>query len=175
MDYAALLSMVNQGTNMAGDYANSRGTAQGLNINADLNDLNAQQVLANGEFSAHRIEERGATVAGAARMGYAKGNVRLEGSPLMALANTERNIRLDVITTRLNAAKQASSLQFTALQQRIAAGNERTKALLQMSGGFLKMAGSAAMMKGGSAGGTGIGSSTSGTLMADGTALTTGF
>jgi hypothetical protein len=136
-----MMTMFNQGQNAAGDYMNYMGQANDLEINAGLNDVNAKSAIENGDYVAKRLEEKGRMFIGSVRGGYAKAGVRLEGSPLETLAYSERNIRMDIVMTRLNAAQTANQYGFQALQQRIAAGNAKTAAIAAAGRGLTSMVG----------------------------------
>lgn len=144
-----ILSSLTKGLSSFGDAMQYSGMASAHTQQAGLFDLEAQSTIQAGEYQAKRLEEYGKRHIKSQRSGYAKAGVRLEGSPLEALAASERNLSLDLIMTRLNAANQANQLGFQALQQRIAAGQARTRSVQKIGEGVLNMASSFAMAKGG--------------------------
>jgi len=144
MDPLMITSMMTKGLDTIGEMVNLRGQAQALDLNAGLTDLTAQGVISSGDYSARRMAEQGKRFVATQRARYAASGVSLEGSPLNVIADTERNISLDIMATKLNAAAQANELGFKALQQRIAAGQLRTRSIQALSRGLLDIGGSVA-------------------------------
>jgi hypothetical protein len=144
-----MLSSVTQGLSSFGEAMSYRGAASGMDMNASLLDMQAKGVIASGDFTARRMTEQGSRFVSRQRMTYAKAGVTLEGSPLEVLMASERNISLDIMMTKLNAAGKANEIGFQALQQRMAAGQARTRAVQKMGEGLLKIGTSMAMNSGG--------------------------
>lgn len=128
-----------KGLDSFGDAMSYRGMASGYESQASLLDIQGKSIIQSGEFDAQRLREQGDRFLSRQRVGYSKAGVSLEGSPLAVMARTERNISLDIINTRLNAAMQANYVGFQAVQARIAAGQARTRAVQAIGKGVLDM------------------------------------
>lgn len=111
----------------AADYSDLSSKASTYKSLAAMDYATADEAIAAGEISSRRQERAGERYLGSVRAAFAKAGVTSAGSPAMAAVATEAAIREDIIMTRLNAAKRASDLQFSALQKRIAAGQQRTR------------------------------------------------
>lgn len=141
----AMLQSFTKGLSSFGDAAQYYGAATANDMQAGLFDLEAKSVIQAGEFQVKRLESYGKRFVKSQRGTYAKSGVTLEGSPLEALAASERNISLDILITRLNAASEANQLGFQALNQRIVAGQNRTRAVKAIGDGVINMVSSYAM------------------------------
>lgn len=120
-----------------GAYQEYKGLAKALNLQADLTSSAIPGIIQQGELEAGNIEKAGNKFIAQQVAAYANVGVRFEGSPAMVMAQTAKTIRQDMILTRLNAAQQASNVGFEAMQQKIKAGQQKTKALLALSKSFV--------------------------------------
>lgn len=143
-----MLASITKGLSSFGDAMQYSGAASGYKAQAGLLDLEARSVISSGNFQADRMREQGGRFIGSQRARYAKAGVRLEGSPIEALMASERNLSLDILMTRLNAANQANRIGFEALNARIAAGQAKTRMIQSIGSGILNMASSYAMSRG---------------------------
>lgn len=148
MDGLQIANAFSSGLSDFGGAMQYRNLAAAYDANAGLTELDAQQVLADVDYSSARFEERGEKFIGQQVAMYAKSGVTFEGSPARVMLETEKNIRMDVLTMRNNAVRKANALGFQALQQKLAAGRARTRAVQKMGQGVLKMVGSYAQMAG---------------------------
>jgi hypothetical protein len=138
-DAAQMGSAMTAGMDALGQFSQYQGMATAGDLNASLLDITADGVIVSGDFQAKRLREQGNRFAATQIARYAKSGVTFEGSPAYALIATERNISLDVINTKLNAANKANQIGFQALQQRMAAGQARTRSIQALGQGVLKM------------------------------------
>jgi hypothetical protein len=122
-----------------GEKKQAEGAADAMEASAGLYDLQAQAIIANAEFAVRRGEEQGRREMGTYIARFAKAGVRFEGTPAISIAESERNIRLDMLATRLNAAAKANELGFAGMNQRIGANFARMNAANDFNTGILKL------------------------------------
>lgn len=150
MDTLTLLSNVTSGLSSFGDAMQYGGQASALDNNAGLLDIQGQGVIASADYTAKRQREQGDRFLSNQAATYAKAGVKFTGSPALVWAESEKNIRMDILATHLNAANKANAIGFQALNQRIAAGQSRTRAVASIGKGILQIGTSVAMAGGGS-------------------------
>jgi len=121
------------------------GMASSLDADAGLLGIQADSLLAQSDYVTKRMEDKGKKTSGSQIAAYAKSGVTFSGSAMLVYAESEKNIRLDILTTRLNYAKEANRLGFNALNKRIAAGQARTRQVQKYGEGVMNMASSLAM------------------------------
>jgi hypothetical protein len=136
-DELQLLSGITKGLSSFGEAASLYGASSGYESAASLGDVSSQGIIANAEFDARRQEEYGAKVIGTQRARYSKAGVNFSGSPAFIYADSEKNLRLDILVTKLNAANKANAIGFEALQNRLRAGQARTAAVSAIGKGIL--------------------------------------
>jgi len=124
------------------------GASNASDLNSGLYDVEAKGRSADSEYTAKRMEERGDSFIGTQMSMYAKAGVTFDGSPIKVMQQTEKNIRMDIMTTRYNAVKEANLLGYKSLQEKLAAGRARTRAVQSFGKGVLNMASSYALAKG---------------------------
>lgn len=146
-----LINGMNQGMSSFGEAMQYQGMATANDLNASLLELDAKMVMADSEFTAKRMEEKGEGFMGKQAAMFAKSGVTMDGSVMHVAMNSEKNIRMDILTMKYNAVRKANALGFQALNAKIQAGQARTRAVMKMGQGVLKMASSAAMASGGTA------------------------
>ena len=129
-----------KGLSKFGEGQQYQGLGQALDFDADLLGLQAEQILVNSDYVTKRMEEQGKKVSGSQIAQYAKSGVTFSGSPMMVYAESEKNIRMDILTTRLNYVAEANKLGFDALNSKINAGIARTRAVQKYGEGVLDMA-----------------------------------
>lgn len=137
------LSIITVGTSLMktfGEFSSLRGAATGYELNAKLAETQAGGVIEQGEGSVRQQEKQADKIIGSQMLAYAKAGVKFEGSPSDVFLETSKNIRYDIIMTRLNSANRANQLGFEALQNKIAAGNARTKSIKALGSGLLDIA-----------------------------------
>jgi hypothetical protein len=134
-----LASSGTKGLKTLGDVTGDLSLGKAYDLNAGLLDMSADGVIAAGDRQAENIEEQGAKFVSYQRALYAKSGVTMEGSPMDVLVDTERTIRLDILSTKLNAAQKSNDIRFEALQYRLAAGNQRVKAMQDLNRGILEI------------------------------------
>lgn len=132
-----ILSNVTGGLDSFGEAAQYYGASVGFDQTAELQDISAKGIIANAEFDARRQREQGSKVISTQRALYAKAGVNMSGSAAIVAADTEKNLRLDVLVTQMNAANRANAVGFEALQNRIKAGQARTNAIRKVGQGIL--------------------------------------
>jgi hypothetical protein len=71
--------------------------------------------------------------------GAVKAGVTFAGTPALSIAESERNIKLDIAATRINAAARANELGFAGLNQRVKGYAMRTNATAGVGNSILKM------------------------------------
>lgn len=147
IDPLTATSVLLKGLEAFGSFTELRGSASANDLNASLAQGQADSVIEQGEFSARRQEEAGTKIIGSQLAAYAKAGVKFEGSPMDVYLESARNIRRDIIMTRLNAANSANSLQFEALQRKIAAGQARTRSIQALGKGLLDVTSTLAIDK----------------------------
>lgn len=161
MDTLTGLSALTSGLSAFGDGMQYFGQADALDNNAENLDIQAQSVISSAAYVARRQREQGDQFMGRMIASYSKAGVKFTGSPALVWAESERNIRMDILSTQLNAATKANAIGFEALNQRIAAGQARTNAVRTIGQGILNMGTNLAMAGGGGkTGGTNIGAGT---------------
>jgi hypothetical protein len=161
MDSLTALSSLTSGLSAFGDAASLYGQANALDLNAGILDIKGKSEISAAEYTARRQREQGDQFMGRIIASYSKAGVKFTGSPALVWAESERNIRMDILTTQLNAANKANAIGFEALNQRIAAGQARTNAIRTIGQGILNMGTNFAMAGGGGkTGGTNIGAGT---------------
>ncbi len=128
-----------------GNFTSLQGAATGQELNATFADLQAQSVIQQGEQSVAQQQRRSDKIVGSQMLAYAKAGVKFEGSPSDVFLETAKNIRHDMILTRLNASNRANQLGFEALQRRISAGQARTKSIQSIGKGLINIGGSIAL------------------------------
>jgi D-arabinose 1-dehydrogenase-like Zn-dependent alcohol dehydrogenase len=148
MDILTTLSSLTGGMSSFGEAMQYQGASTAYKQTAGLLDLQGKSVIASGDRQAEQLQIQGDKFLGRQRALYGKAGVRFSGSPALVWAESKRNINMDVMMTKLNAANKANALGFEALNQRIAAGQARTRAVMKMGEGILKIATSAAMAGG---------------------------
>lgn len=144
MNPLALASIFNSGLDSLGEFMQYTNQAKALDSNAELLDVAGKQAVVDADFEAKRIERYGESFLSTQKAVYAKSGVELSGSPLLVMADTEKNIHLDALITRLNGARRSNDIGFEALQQRLAAGNARTDRFMALSRGILNVSAKAA-------------------------------
>ena len=122
-----------------GEGAQWGGMATSLDADAAMLGIASDSLLVESEYITKRMEEQGKKVSGAQMAAYGKSGVTFEGSPMLVYAESERNIRLDILTTRLNYVKEANNLGFKALNKKIAAGQARTRQVKAYGDGVVSM------------------------------------
>lgn len=152
MDTLTALSSITSGLSSFGDAMQYAGVASANKQQAGLLDLEGKSVIESADYTARRQREQGDRFLANQVATYAKAGVRFTGSPALVWAESEKNIRMDILATHLNAANKANALGFEALNRRIAAGQARTRQVQAIGQGILQMATTAAM-SGGSGGG----------------------
>jgi len=123
------------------------GASNASELNSGLYDIEAKGVLSDSEYTAKRIKERGDSFVGNQIAMYAKAGVTFDGSPIKVIQQTEKNIRMDIMTTRYNAVKEANLLGYKSLQEKLSAGRARTRAVQSFGKGIVNMVGSYALNK----------------------------
>lgn len=139
IDPFSIAKLAMGGLDAYGSYQSTMGEAKGLLSTAELYDIQAKTVLANAEYAVRRREESGRRQVGTYVARFAKAGVMFEGSPALNIAESERNIRLDISATRLNAAARANELGFAGLNQRVKGYQMRTNARVQMGNDILNL------------------------------------
>jgi hypothetical protein len=157
MDPLTLISSLTGGLQDFGEAGQLFSSASGYEGNAKILDVAAKGQIVSGDQQAQIIRQQGDKFIARQRAMYAKAGVRFTGSPASVWAETEKNIQMDVINTKLNAAAKANDIGFQALQQRMAAGNARTAAVAQIGQGVLKIGTSLALSSGGATKPTSVG------------------
>ena len=132
-----ILSNVTGGLETFGEAAQYYGASVGFDQTAGLQDISAKGIIANAEFDARRQREQGSKVISTQRALYAKAGVNMSGSAAIVAADTEKNLRLDVLVTQMNAANRANAVGFEALNNRLKAGQARTNAIRKAGQGIL--------------------------------------
>lgn len=150
MDTLSLLSNITGGMDSFGEAGQMMALASAHKSQAGLYDVAAKGEIAAGDLEARRVAILGEKAVSRQRAMYAKAGVNFTGSPAAMWAESEKNVQLNILNTRLNAAAKANQYGFAALQERIAAGNARTAAWGKAAQGVLKIGTSMAL-----AGGTG--------------------
>jgi hypothetical protein len=145
VDTLTALSSFTEGISDFGEAGQLMATASGYKTQAGLLDVPIKATLVAGDQQANQYRIQGDKFIARQRAMYAKAGVRFTGSPAAVWAETEKNIQMDVVNTKLNAAARANAIGFSALQSRIAAGNARTAAWGKASQGLLKIGTSLAM------------------------------
>ena len=140
MDGLGVFSTILGGFESFGQAGELAVSAAGMKANAGILDVSAQGELAAGKLQGQEYGREASKFIGRQRAMYAKAGVRFSGSPALMWAESEKNLRMDVLNTHLNAAYKANALGFEALNKRIASGNARTSAVASMGSGILKMA-----------------------------------
>ncbi|MEA2037950.1 MAG: hypothetical protein U9O94_10675 [Nanoarchaeota archaeon] len=140
--FGALLAF-SKGMSSFGEAQEYQGMATSLDYQADYLGLQAEQVLVTSDIVTKRMEEQGKKVSGTQMALYAKSGVTFEGSPMLVYAESEKNIRHDILLTRLNYVQEANRLGFAGLNKKIQAGIARTRAVQKYGEGVLNMATSA--------------------------------
>ncbi len=131
------MSNVTGGLDSFGEAMQYYGASSGFDNTADLQEISAKGIIANAEFDARRQMEQGQKVISTQRALYAKAGVNMSGSAAIAAADSEKNLRLDVLVTQMNAANRANAVGFEALQNRLKAGQARTNAIRKVGQGIL--------------------------------------
>jgi hypothetical protein len=151
MDTLTALSAFTGGLESFGEDGQLMAASSGYKQQANLLDMEAKGTIASGDLAANKVRIQGDKIVARQRSIFAKAGVKFTGSPASVWAETERNIQLDVVNTKLNAASKANAIGFQALQARIAAGNAKTAAWMKASQGLLQIGTSMAMAGGGTA------------------------
>ena len=141
LDLEALANAAAGASSNFGEGLQYFGAAKSYEANAGLYDLDAKMTLVDSHYAAKRMAEQGESFVGSQVAGYAKAGVLFEGSPMKVMLKTERNIRMDIMTTKYNAVRQANALGFQALKQRLAAGRARTRGVQAYGKGIMNMVG----------------------------------
>ncbi len=128
-----------KGLQQVGEGLQYQNLAASYDSQADLMSVDADMVLAQSEYATARMEERGKTLIGSQVARYAKAGVTFDGSPMKVYARTERNIRLDILTMKNNAVRQANKIGFEALNRKIAAGHARTRSIQKYGGALMSI------------------------------------
>jgi len=128
-----------KGMSSFGEAQQYSGQATALDYQADMLGLQSEQLLVSSDYVAKRMEAQGKKVSGSQIAAYAKSGVTFSGSPLLVYAESEKNIRLDILTSRLNYVKEANRLGFEGLQSKIAAGQSRTRSIQKYGEGVLNI------------------------------------
>lgn len=139
------LSSFTKGLESIGDYMSYRGLATASDLQAGLLDLQAGSITESGIQQSEMIRSQGDRFLSRQKAIYAKAGVKFTGSPADVYRQTEKNISLDVLRTRLNAVQKANALRMEALQERIAAGQARTRSIQALGQGVLNIASAYAM------------------------------
>lgn len=139
MDTLTSLSNITGGLSSFGEAAQMMQLASAYKSQAGLLDVSAKGEIAAGELSANQARIRGDKIVARVRSQFAKAGVKFTGSAADVWAEQERNVQLDVINIKLNAASRANAIGFQALQARIAAGNAKTAAWAKAGQGILKI------------------------------------
>ena len=139
MDNLSALSSITGSMDDFGAAAQSIGAANAYEGQASALNMDAKSVLGQGDRDAEQVDINGTKVLARMRSMYSKAGVKFTGSPALVWAESEKNVRLDVLNTKLNAAMKANALGFQALQAKIMAGNMRTQAVAQAGSGILKI------------------------------------
>lgn len=134
------ISAVTSGMDSIGNFMSYRGAASGYDLQAGLLDIEADSTTQSGIEQAGIVRSQGNRFIATQRALYAKAGVKFEGSPADVYRETERKISKDVLTTRLNAVKQANRTRFEATQNRLAAGQARTRSIQALGKGVLDIA-----------------------------------
>jgi len=137
MDTLTLLSGLTKGLEGFAKASEYSGAASGYENSAGLLDVQAQSIISSGDYTARRQREQGDRFLANQVARYAKAGVKFSGSPALVWAESERNIRLDILATKLNAANQANQVGFAALNQRLLAGQQRSRAATAKMQGIL--------------------------------------
>lgn len=122
---------------VAAGFAAASALSQGLaankaaQFNAAVLGQNAALARQQGEMEAEQIRRLGRKRIGEARAAYAASGVRMTGSALDVLADSERQVELDAATARWNAELRASGMQSQAALSRMQGRAALTSSLLQ--------------------------------------------
>lgn len=149
MDILSMLSSITGGMEKFGEAGQYAALSTALKAQAGLYDISAQETIVAGDQEANKIRIAGDKIVARQKSYFAKAGVKFIGSPASVYAETERNVQLDVVNTKLNYAERANALGFQGLQQRIAAGQAKTRAWQRATQGLLQIAGGMAMSTGG--------------------------
>ena len=139
-----LINGMNQGLSSFGEVGQFYGQASAMDMNASLLETDSQMVLSDAQIRAKRMEEKGDSFIGTQVAMMAKAGVTFEGSPMHVRLESEKNIRMDILTMKSNANRKANQLGWQAVEQKRQAGQARTRAVTKMGQGVLKMVSSAA-------------------------------
>jgi hypothetical protein len=158
MDMLTSLSAITGGLDSFGEAGQLMAAASGYKQQGQLLEVSAKGALAGGELQAGQVRQSGDKFIARQRAMYAKAGVKFTGSPASVWAETEKNIQLDVVNTKLNAAARANAIGFEALQMRNQARFAKSQAWAKASQGLIKIGTSFAMQAGaGSTSGTSTG------------------
>lgn len=139
MDYLTLASSATQGLDKFGESMQYQGAAAAYGGSAELLDVQQQFALYQGERQAKQVSIKGDKFIARQRALYSKAGVRFTGSPALVWAESEKNLRMDILTTKLNASMKASEIGFKAVQMRMAAGQAKTRAILAQGQGVTNL------------------------------------
>lgn len=139
--------MAAEGLGAFGDFLSHRSASKELALGGKIDQAQAQVIGAYADFESQIQRKQGDKYISAMIGQFAKSGVKFEGSPAMVFVESEKNISLDIALRRLNAANQQIALGFSALQKKIAAGNQKTQAIASLGQGLLKMSGTYAEAK----------------------------
>lgn len=104
----ALTSAIGAFYNSSGQKAALASTAQTAQLNAQLAEQSAQQTLAAGQAQEEQVREHGAQVQGAQRAAFAANGVDVNsGSAAIVQGSTDVQSRVDAMTVRMNAIREA--------------------------------------------------------------------
>jgi len=110
-----------------------------LEQKAGLKDISAKGIIEEGEQRASQIERLAYKTTGTQRAIIAKSGVTFSGSAVSVMADTQKQFRMDIYRTRLTAASQSNAMGYSAMWDRIEAGNKRTAGVAAIGQGILKM------------------------------------
>lgn len=147
MDPFLLTTLSAKGLDAFGQFSSLRGIGVGEELNASLSQNQTGSIIQQAEESVAQQQRSADKVIGSQMLAYAKAGVKFEGSPTDVFLETAKNIRKDIVMTRLNAVNSANKAGFEALQHKLNAGRARAKSIQALGKGVLDIASTVALDK----------------------------
>lgn len=154
MDPVTMMAISSAGGGMLqryGSFRQAQNKQRAAEFNADMLDLQASDAISRGQLDAQRVRQRGKSILGTQRSGYASQGVDVSSGTAALLADqTGQLAEQDAIRVKLDAMRQAWGLKSQATMMRWEADiNLRDARRSAITGAVMGVANAAASMGGG--------------------------
>ena len=127
IDPLTIGSIALTGLKTLGGFLDKRSEANTSDFNSAILSGEASSIINAGNISARQQEQEAEKIIGRQLLTYAKAGLTLEGAPSSVIAETAKNLRHNILMTRLNAATEASRIRGGIINEELKAARARSQ------------------------------------------------